>query len=152
MRGDRRQPHSTALNLRKRRRLLRPAELTRAAFAAPAIGFRAFCSAGLPPYSMPSPRCCKRTIPRNRQSPPPAAPSFSAAADAVPDYAPRRFLSRTDILLLCGVAVSALVSAVGAVIKRYIRPRHADGARVRAHRAHQGAHGGRAAAEHGRYA
>ncbi len=36
------------------------------------------------------------------------APSFSAAADAVPEYAPRRGLRRMDILLLSGMALSAL--------------------------------------------
>lgn len=107
MRFDRRQPHSTARTPRKRRRRLRVAELPRAVAAALQSAFARLLGWFAAVFSAVS-----ALLQKSHSAQPaiavPAVPSFAAAAEAVPEYAPRRSLSRTDILLLCGIALSTL--------------------------------------------
>lgn len=104
MRADR--PHSKARTLPQRRRRLRIAELLRAVLAAlqsvfaRLLGLFAAAASAISALMQKSHAAQSADIS--------ASPSFSAAADAVPAYAPRHGLRRLDILLLCGIALSAV--------------------------------------------
>lgn len=108
MRGDRRQPYGILRSARKRRRRLRPADFPRAALCALRSAFARLLGLFAAAVSAVSALLQKNTAARMPIAAESGAPSFSAAADAVPEYAPRRGLRRMDILLLSGMALSAL--------------------------------------------
>ncbi len=103
---DQRQPRSADRTLISRRRRLRPAGLVRAALASLRSFFARLLGLLAAAVSALSALLQKKRAAQTAQVS--ASPSFSAAADAVPAYAPRGFLQRAEILLLCGVALSAV--------------------------------------------
>jgi 3D (Asp-Asp-Asp) domain-containing protein/uncharacterized protein YabE (DUF348 family) len=108
MRGDRRQPYGIPHSARKRRRRLRPADFPRAVLCALQSVFARLLGFFAAVFSAASALRRKDTAARTQIAAAPDAPSFFAAADAVPAYNPRHGLRVMDILLVSGVALSAL--------------------------------------------
>jgi hypothetical protein len=87
MRGDRRHPYGILRSARKRRRRLRPADFPRAALCALRSAFARLLGLFAAAVSAVSALLQKNTAARMPIAAESGAPSFSAAADAVPEYA-----------------------------------------------------------------